>query len=794
MFVVAWPPDEGKIPNICARWHRRGATIGGLMAGRASVVLVTSTAGYRGTGFLVDGPGGGVFLVTTLHTFVEIGPEPLVFPKQVTCTYFTEDGKPWEETLEWEPVNSNLNLLDDWVVFQVHDFRGTKRWSLTTALEPGGDAEYGDWACHGFPQGYDAGLEARGTLTTVRGWTGAYAETALAGEVPVLQLYVEQMAGAQVPAVGFSGAPIVIADRVVGLFRSFPPRGDSGGDELLAAGATVYANPIARVAEALGWPCPLLWSRADDLANVEVDRKERPPLRHKFERVNSRPSELLRAENQAIRFESEGRERELALLEEFAGGDLPYHVFSARGGSGKTRLLIEFCERKREEGWIAGFVPSDLPSDLGAFVRTLCAGRAPRLLVFDYVETNPQPAAKVIAEAVRAGAGRRIRVVLLSRDGLGDGDPAWWGRLTEASSVPEYRSAWIELSPMYEDLGARAAGFARAVSSFYGVAPAPMPDLDHELLARPLYLHGLALLCAKEELPKLENLTEHGILAEILRHERVAWTRWADPRSVGPGFHAAVGTIVTVATLLGECSLELADELAAGVIGRLDRSELKDAMDCVREVYGEPMLRPLEPDPLGEQLVFEIFEGVDVRGWFEILVDPARSVAQVGRALTVLTRLTTNRPVARGWLGELLREHGTALVKRIAAWAVAEQQSWVGSPGLALVNAAGVVIDSELAARFNGAIPEKTVELRELAVLSLEVTVATERKVDGGSDRLAGALNDLGARLSGLGRRKEALAAAEVLELLGGHRLTTGTDFHHARHCSESPVQVKHQI
>ncbi|NVB36648.1 tetratricopeptide repeat protein [Pseudenhygromyxa sp. WMMC2535] len=726
------------------------------MVGRADVVRVES-GGYRGTGFLVDGPDGGVYLVTTFHTFVKIGPAP-VPPKDFVCTYW-EDGKTWSETVPWDPIN-NPNLVDDWVVFRVHDYNKTKRWKLARALEPLTDDEDRSWSCYGFAYLTVLGIGASGTLTTTEGAIGPYAKVESPDQIPVLELLVDQMQSEEpVPASGFSGGPIVVGDRVVGVVRSFYSRGNEGIEPMLAEHGTVYANPIQQLAATLGWPCPQSWTHRDRTASELLVLPK--PLGSPEDRLEEAPSELLRAQNQVVPFE--GRADDLETLEALAAGDLPYHVFAAAGGSGKTRLLLEFCRRMRERDWIAGFVPNRPHTEIDRLVTTLTAGKAPRLLVFDYVETAPLLAAKVIAHA--AFRALEVRVVMLSRDHLDERGPLWWKRLVETSGVPKHAGAWTQLPRMYEDANSRTRGFTAAVKAFLGEVPQPLPSLDADLLGRPLYLHGVALLCARDTPPDLDNLTEHGILSEILRHERAAWARWYENTKKLPtptGFLPAMDAVISVSTLIGECPFDLVHGLAIGTLNMLDRGELLTACCCARDLYGEQG-RPLEPDPLGEQLVAETLErGADA--WLQLVAAPERTLAQLTRALLVLTRVADKREHTRPWLGKLLHEHGPVFVERIAKAAGDsgdEQTTQTEPPGLALTSAAQLVLDAPLAERLYAAIPEQTVELRELAVLALQQLVVAERGVDGDESRLAAFLNDLGGRLSELGDREQALEAAK---------------------------------
>ncbi len=57
-------------------------------------------------------------------------------------------------------------------------------------------------------------------------------------------------------------------------------------------------------------------------------------------------------------------------------------IVTGEGGSGKTRLLLEWCKRMRAKHWLAGFV--NMAEDL----RPAALGETPRLLVIDYADTQ----------------------------------------------------------------------------------------------------------------------------------------------------------------------------------------------------------------------------------------------------------------------------------------------------------------------------------------------------------------------------------------------------------------------
>jgi len=70
------------------------------------------------------------------------------------------------------------------------------------------------------------------------------------------------------------------------------------------------------------------------------------------------PGKLLTAAYEVIPFNEGGRREDLEFLEGWCNGELRRSVLllTGEGGSGKTRLLIEWCRRLRHQGWHAGFL------------------------------------------------------------------------------------------------------------------------------------------------------------------------------------------------------------------------------------------------------------------------------------------------------------------------------------------------------------------------------------------------------------------------------------------------------
>ncbi len=100
------------------------------------------------------------------------------------------------------------------------------------------------------------------------------------------------------------------------------------------------------------------------------------------------PGTLLNARYQVVPFLEDGREKELSLLEQWCGETDPTSVrlFVGPGGTGKTRLFIEWSKRLRNQGWNAGFAPASLDEEQ---VCSLLALEKPTFVVVDYAECRP---------------------------------------------------------------------------------------------------------------------------------------------------------------------------------------------------------------------------------------------------------------------------------------------------------------------------------------------------------------------------------------------------------------------
>ncbi len=85
-------------------------------------------------------------------------------------------------------------------------------------------------------------------------------------------------------------------------------------------------------------------------------------------------------------------------------------LLTGDGGMGKTRLLIEVCERLRTEGWLAGFLRDG--AEMAALCRQL-AGPGKVFVVVDYAERRGKDI-ETLCQAVQQ-TGASVRLALLAR-------------------------------------------------------------------------------------------------------------------------------------------------------------------------------------------------------------------------------------------------------------------------------------------------------------------------------------------------------------------------------------------
>ena len=429
------------------------------------------------------------------------------------------------------------------------------------------------------------------------------------------------------------------------------------------------------------------------------------------------------------------------------------------GGTGKTRLALQFIEELAARGWQQLWVRGGLERDAVRAAHTL---GQPSVLVMDYAETRRELPG-LLDEVAADQDGPDLRMILLARS-AGE----WWEELQYSAEeqAAELLTAYppITLGPV-RAAGGRGEVFGDALTAFARKLGVARPDIRLNLTdPEPviLVLHAAALLAVADYAagadPYDRAVSGPEVLEALLRHEGRYWERSAARGGLDLGVSVlrlavAVGSLIGAESQIAACELlsclpELDSAERCGQVARW----LHDLYPPAHENDApQEWLGPLEPDRLAEQLIAgELAKRPELIAPLFTGLDETRGA----RALTVLARaaLTQDRTVS------LL---GSALAADLDHLAV---------PALSVAVRTNPVLGKLLSRVIPGQ-PVSRETLRRVAeksprpslALAAPAAVVLERLAEDSADDIerAGWLTDLSGRLAELGRQEEALAAIE---------------------------------
>jgi tetratricopeptide (TPR) repeat protein len=487
------------------------------------------------------------------------------------------------------------------------------------------------------------------------------------------------------------------------------------------------------------------------------------------------PATLLNARYEVVSFFADARTRELDDLKAWCDSEEPatgVRLFYGPGGTGKTRLLIEWAKQLREQGWYAGFLPENVEDDQ---IERLLHTDRPTLVVLDYAECRGGlfELLKRLAERP-ADQKQRLRIVLLARD-VGD----WWNSLRQRDEavghlLAEYEPTLVAPVTLEGDLRQRVWEHARDafVTCLDSPAPPVPANLKDERFGRVLYLHMSALAAVEGRPTEAASLLE-----EILTHEKHFWTKRYREQFGDDDFEAAeflkrCSRLVAAVTLHGGApSREAAEELSRQVEGPDPR--YKHLVPFLRSLYPgrgqaqDRYLGGLEPDLLGEALVRAVLSDPETAPdtFLERVFAGADDLA-LQNGFVVLGRISLqDAPVAEPWLAGLLDLDVSPRAGAAFRAALALGARTAFCPlGQILARALEREGTLDHAAEFDSLVPEETVSLRELGVWTacrILDFLSSQPETEKNTVERARLQNNLGNRLSDLGRREEALGAAQ---------------------------------
>jgi hypothetical protein len=371
------------------------------------------------------------------------------------------------------------------------------------------------------------------------------------------------------------------------------------------------------------------WRSSDDATNLRAVLDESIEIGESLldvsrdfnpDAVRSSPGKLLSAYYEVVPFNTESRHKELSLLADWCGRETPRSVWLlyGDGGSGKTRLLLEWCQRLAHNGWHAGFLDAEAAASSPELPKALLRGIVPRLIVVDYAEQHPDTAQRLVKQLSLCQTSPKVRLVLLARR-----IPDWWRKLSARTEFiddllsPAVSPEPLRLAPLFSPGPARAEALTQAMLIFAEALHRELPlgdlavDLDRPLFNNALFLYMEALAIIYGDAPDRRR----DLLEAILRHERRYWQKEIEAldleRLRREALENAIGPLIAAVTLLGEVSLpgtgiDLVGSVTDGSLQAFDL--VVPVLQLLKRICGNSTgaLAALQPDLLGEQLIEEV--------------------------------------------------------------------------------------------------------------------------------------------------------------------------------------------
>ncbi len=495
--------------------------------------------------------------------------------------------------------------------------------------------------------------------------------------------------------------------------------------------------------------------------------------------ANLPPSMLLTAAHEVVPFDDGLRQPELQTLAEWCNDSAAQSVWllTGEGGSGKTRLAIEWCRRLSQQGWVAGFLDEKATVES---LRDFEQGATYRLVVIDYAETRLVQVRELLRIAAQAGpAAPRLRVLLLARNvGI------WWPELGESgSAVRELLAVSRRPSRVHEvpldDLARRRSLVETAIRALSEALKKSEPALPSKVdfgateFGRPLFLHMAALSLVEGR----ELRTPAELLDETLKNEARFWHGQIDELNLS-GMHSrpakdACPSLVAALTLCGGTATgEAAERLINRVAPKLGRFDAGLPEALARVLYnlypGESAddkqssnLQPLTPDLLGERLIEHQLD--KNRDLLESVFE-GNDASQLRHGFTVLTRIAMRRQNAMQWLVKLLSADLASRVGIAIDVAIEQGEQTAFSP---LGDAIAVALEGQPSDEVARQVLERTDRIPNsvsLAVVSVSAGLIranflreTELSSEGERAEFARVLNNLGNWYNASGRLEKAL-------------------------------------
>lgn len=324
---------------------------------------------------------------------------------------------------------------------------------------------------------------------------------------------------------------------------------------------------------------------------------------------------LLRAEERAVPY-LESQYGQLKRLLDWANETkLPIglQIWAGPAGAGKTRLLLEACDRLARSGWDAGFLRSNPAcNQVAAAEAWWKLGERRRLLVIDYAEARPHETICLVDALLRSRVAKQTRIILLVRN-----TKSWWFELlSKSKSIRALAEGdafggtqWIH--PIGLDAPNTESQFNAALNAFAKKLSLCKPDnvsksipaFLAETQGEPLYIQMAALATLRGDRPT----SLYDLLDSTLNREGGYWLRLLARFSLGDEHLSAFSQAMAAITLVGglpnitKLPILLSSLPISGSLPDAERIKFQSAIALAYpRGHGIDALRP---DRLGEALL-----------------------------------------------------------------------------------------------------------------------------------------------------------------------------------------------
>lgn len=179
-----------------------------------------------------------------------------------------------------------------------------------------------------------------------------------------------------------------------------------------------------------------------------------------YERLKREDATLVSESERRFMYNSDfiaftGRQKEISLLEEFckSEGITSWWAVIGPGGMGKSRLIHEFEKQKKAQGWKTYWLKREDYQNIINWI----PGPDPSLVIADDVQAYLLSVGEWINTVAERPRSRKLRIILLERDGADLNSASWGVALQEESPYNSpvldtcYRPGFLQLEPLPED-------------------------------------------------------------------------------------------------------------------------------------------------------------------------------------------------------------------------------------------------------------------------------------------------------------------------------------------------------